>query len=456
MRLVVNPLGSHDRRSLKSTVRTKISSAALTTGSLSVLVKLASLGSTLIIASLFGTGDDLEAFFVAFMLPSLMMHVIGGAFSSAMIPTYVQLMEQQGKEQAQALFSRIMFLAVVSLSAVAGFTALLIPYLLPFLASGFAQGKMALTQNLFYMLLPVIAFKVIATVYGSILHSHGRFPLVAAAPLAVPASSIIVILSWSEPSTRIHAVAIGTVVGMLAELMIVGWGLRRQGIAIVPRWRPRSTASRQVIAQYFPMLAGALLMGGTTLVDQSMAAALPSGSVASLNYGSRFVGVVLHIAAGGIGAAVLPFFSKLVDSEDWNELRRLLMFYCRWILILSPAVSLVLVVLSDTLVGFALQRGMFDEADTALVGRVQAAYALQIPFYICGILFVRVISSMIANHILMIVSFLNLTINVILNYILMQRWGVVGIALSTSFVYLFSFTFLLSTVWRKLPRRQGT
>ena len=162
------------------------------------------------------------------------------------------------------------------------------------------------------------------------------------------------------------------------------------------------------------------------------------------------VGVILHIAAGGIGAAVLPFFSNLVDGDDWIELRRLLLFYSIRILLFSSAVTILLVTLSGPLIGLALERGMFSGTDTALVGQVQAAYALQIPFYICGILFVRVISSMIANHVLMIASLLNLIVNIFLNYIFMQRWGVVGIAFSTSVVYLFSFVFLLIMVWRKV------
>ena len=453
VRLVMDAVGLRDGSTSESSVRSKITIAALTVGSASFVVKLASLASTLLIASLFGTGDDLEAYFIAFLVPAFIINVISGAVSSAMIPTYVRVTEQQGQTHAYALFSRITFLAIGLLSLVAGLSALTFPYAVRFLGSGFSPAKTALTQSMFYLLLPVIAFKGIATIYASVLHSHKRFALVASAPLVVPAASIVVILSWSTPSTRIYAVALGTVIGMLGELLILGWGLHRHGVPVLPRWHHRSPASRQVIGQYFPMVAGAFLMGSTTLVDQSMAAALPAGSVASLNYGSRLVGVILHIAAGGIGAAVLPFFSSLVDAEDWNELRRLLVFYSKRILLVSSAVSICLVTLSGPLVGFALERGMFDEGDTALVGRIQAAYALQIPFYICGILFVRVISSMIANHILMIVSFLNLIVNIGLNYIFMRRWGVVGIALSTSVVYLFSFAYLLAMVWRKLAER---
>ena len=451
VRLVIDAVLRRDRSSSESSVRTRITSATVTIASFSVVVKSVALGSTLLIASLFGTGDDIEAYFIAFLIPSFIFHVISGSFSSAMIPTYVQVKEQQGQAHAYALFSRIMFLAVGLLGLVAGISALTFPFVVRFLGAGFTPAKTALTQSMFYLLLPIIAFKGISTIYASVLHSHKRFSLVAFAPVVVPLSNIAVIASWAAPSTRIYAVALGTVIGMLGELLVLGWGLHREGIPVLPRWRHRSAASKQVIAQYFPMLAGAFLMGSTTLVDQSMAAAISSGSVASLNYGGRFVGVILHIAAGGIGAAVLPFFSNLVEGDDWVELRGLLLFYGIRIVLFSSAVSILLISLSGPLIGLALERGMFSGTDTALVGKVQAAYALQIPFYICGILLVRVISAMIANRVLMIASFFNLMVNIVLNYIFMQRWGVVGIALSTSVVYLFSFVFLLVMVWRKLP-----
>ena len=106
------------------------------------------------------------------------------------------------------------------------------------------------------------------------MHAHKRFALVAAAPVSVPVSSVVVILLWVDDSSRIYAVAVGTVVGMLGELVVVAWGVRRQGVDIVPRLSCRSASSGQVISQYLPMIGGALLVGGTTFVDQSMAAAL--------------------------------------------------------------------------------------------------------------------------------------------------------------------------------------
>ena len=450
-RILGGPVGTTHQPSM----RARISLAALTVAGLSAAVKLASLGLTLLIAAIFGTGDDLDAFFIAFMVPSFAITVIAGSFSSAMVPAYIRVMQQEGKAEAQALLSRVMVLGVVLLCGATVIAAVVVPYFFPVLARGFSQAKVLLTRDLFFVLLPLIAVKGMAVIYASILHAHKHFSLVAAAPVSVPVSSVVVILLWADDSTRIFAVAVGTVVGMLGELAVVAWGVRRQDVDIVPRLSGRSAASGQVVAQYLPMVSGALLIGGTTFVDQSMAASLASGSVASLNYGGRLVAVVIHVLAGGLGTAVLPFFSSLVDSKDWSELRRLLSYYTKLIFYTAPALAGLLCLLSQPIVSTFLERGMFESGDSVLVGRIQAAYSIQIPFYICGIMFVRLVSALVRNQILMIAAAMSLVSNVILNLIFMEIWGVVGIALSTSAVSALAFGFMMLVAYRRLPSRES-
>ena len=94
---------------------------------------------------------------------------------------------------------------------------------------------------------------------------------------------------------------------------------------------------------------------------------------------------------------------------------------------------------------------MFDSGDSRLVGRIQAAYAVQIPFYICGTMFVRLASALVKNQVLMIAASISLASNVVLNLIFMELWGVVGIALSTSAVSALSLGYLMLFAYRKLP-----
>ena len=69
-------------------------------------------------------------------------------------------------------------------------------------------------------------------------------------------------------------------------------------------------------------------------------------------------------------------------------------------------------------------------------------------------MFVRVISSLKANQILLVGSSLNLAVNIALNYLFMRIWGIVGIALSTACVYLFSCVFVMAMGYRILRRDQ--
>jgi putative peptidoglycan lipid II flippase len=110
----------------------------------------------------------------------------------------------------------------------------------------------------------------------------------------------------------------------------------------------------------------------------------------------------------------------------------------------------MIVTFSEPIVRLLFERGQFLASDTRAVARVQALYALQIPFYVLGILGVQLLHAVSANRVLMWVSIGNFFTNIIGNFVFMRVWGVAGIAFATSMVYLISMIVLLTAVWRRL------
>jgi len=204
------------------------------------------------------------------------------------------------------------------------------------------------------------------------------------------------------------------------------------------------------MSQYAPMVAGGLLMGSTTLVDQSMAAILGSGSVSALSYGNKIVAFVLGVGSLGLSTAVFPHFCRMVAVSDWIGVRYTLKTYSRLVLVVTVPFTLILIYFSESIVRLVFERGAFTMADTRIVGQVQAFYLLQVPFYMLGITVVRLISSLKANIVLMKAAFVNLFSNIILNYMLMQWLGIAGIALSTAIVYLISLIYCWMSMNKKL------
>jgi putative peptidoglycan lipid II flippase len=186
-------------------------------------------------------------------------------------------------------------------------------------------------------------------------------------------------------------------------------------------------------------------MGGTTVVDQAMAAMLPAGSVAALSYGSKTVAVAVGIGATALSTAALPYFSRMVAENDWDGCRQALRRHSLLVVAASVPITLGLIVFSMPLVRLLFERGAFTPADTRVVGWVQICYAIQIPFTIWNRLFGRFVAAMRRNDVLLSASAISLVLDIGLNLVLMRVWGVAGIALSTSLVYI--VTLVLLSAW---------
>ena len=423
------------------TINRRIFRAALTIGFLGLLTKIALAGKELVVAQRFGRNDQLDAFLIAYLLPSFVMNLLTGALAAALIPVLVEIRHKQGQESADKLVSNVAFITLIALIGIAVLMALLAPYYLPLLGSRFSPEKLDLTRKLLYTLLPWVVLSGIAATASSVLNAGEKFALPAVIPVLTPSVTILFILVTAR-EVGAFSLAAGAAVGSLLEAAMLVYLLRAHGTRFNFKWTGIDDNLRCVLRQYAPMLAGSFLMGSTTVVDQSMAAMLAPGSVAALSYANKIVNMVLTTAAPALSTAVLPYFSKMVAAADWQGCRHTLKRYS--LLVISAAVpfTILIIAFSKPLVRLIYQRGAFTAADSALVSKVQIYYSLQIPFFIWGMLFVRFLSSIRRNDLLMYASAVNLAIDVTMNLILMKPLGVAGIALSTSLVYMGSLTFV--------------
>jgi putative peptidoglycan lipid II flippase len=240
----------------------------------------------------------------------------------------------------------------------------------------------------------------------------------------------------------IYSLAAGTLAGVVGEVGLLACNLRRHGFRLIPRWHGLDEDMRRVVRQFVPGVTCSVWSSGAGLVDQSMASSLPSGSLASLNYGSGLVGSAIGVMADALGIAVLPSFSRLVAAGAWADARRVLRTYV-WLALAAGAVAMAaLILLSRPLVAGLYQRGAFSAADTGAVSRIQIALALQIPAALAAVVVLRLLAAMQRTWVRSIGGAGNLILNFLFNYWLMGRFGVSGIALSTSLVCILSTTFL--------------
>jgi putative peptidoglycan lipid II flippase len=433
-----------------ASVHRKLILSMMTVGGITAGVKLAAAGRDLVLAHQFGTRGELDAYLIAYALPAFATNLIAGSLSATFIPLLVEVKLCDGHASARALFAATLGRVALLLAAVTVLLAIATPRLVAVLTVGFTPELAALTVKLTRILLPTLWFGGLATTFGAVLNASGRFARVATAPLLTPVLQLALVLNTS--GSRIEMLAYGTAGGALVEASILYWALRNHGYWVVPQWNGLGRTQAVFRRQYLAIAVGSVLMGSTTLVDQAMAATLGSGSVSALAYGTKLVAVIREIGPTAMSTVLLPHFASLTASRDWGTLRRHLGFYTRVILALSIPATLVLAVLSKFIIRLLFERGAFTPADTEQVTSIQILFGLQIPFYMLGLMFVRVISALQANQILMYGTAISVLVNIGLNYALMKPLGVGGIALSTSGVYLVSYIYLAFLASRLLKR----
>lgn len=431
--------------------------AAFAVGGLTAVVKLAALLKDSLVAAQFGNGASLDAFLLALVVPMFLISVAAGTLPAALTPTYIAHREHHGVASATLLAGAVLrqsYRWLVALSFVAGLVSVLLGWL-P--GAHLDDSTRAVLPMLALALAPFTLLQGVCSAWSGLLAAEGAYTASALAPIAQPLG--IALGLALAPTPTVWAMVVGLLAGTLAQAAWLAWALRARGLSVrgiamvrIPEADRASltVAMARVRIQYLPAVAGAILMSATTLVDQTMAAWLPVGSVSALGYGTKVSSVLMTVGAMALSTTLLPHLSALVARAEWTALRELER-RLRWLLLSTTIpVTVVLVLFSTPIVQTLFERGAFSAAETATVSRVQAAYLLQVPVHLLGILYVRLISALQANRLLTIGSAINLVVNIGLNVVFMRRYGVAGIALSTAAVYAVSCVYLAVAAHRQL------
>jgi putative peptidoglycan lipid II flippase len=426
----------------------------ITVGGWTAVAKVAGAMKVILAARLFGAGDAMDAYLIAFLAPSFFIDVLSGPLDAALIPSLIEMREKRGASNEEALYSTVLAGAGAALLAAALLAAATSGWIVRVLGSSFAADKLSLTRQLLLPMLVVVPLSGLSCTWRALLNSHRRFAFAAAVPAVTPVVSIIALVTMGK-QYGVMALVVGTVAGGTLEAVLGCVGAKRLGYPVVPRWSGITPTLRQVASQYAPLVAITLVMTGSALVDQGMAAGLGSGNVAVLSYGTRLLGVLIVIGPAAVGTAVLPHISTAAALSNPAAGSRSLRTYGLFIAaVIVPATAIVMY-FSEPIIRLLFQQGAFSQAETHLVAGVQRAALLQLPLTVLLALEIRLTSAWKVNRLLYRVAALSVVLTFVLDVIFMRWLGVIGIALAGAATRLVSSLYLSCKIYSLRAKPTG-
>ncbi len=430
--------------------RRVFSNAALV-GVLITTAKLAGAAKVVVTARYFGAGDQLDAFVIAFLLPAFFTDIVAGSFGSSFVPAFIRVRSDQG-EAAARLFARTgLALVLGAMLAVSALLAAAGPWLLPLLGSSFPAEKLRLTTSLFLALILWLPMSACIAAWRAVLNAHNAFALAAAAPLTTPLATIAFLYAAAD-RWSVYTLCWGTLAGVALETLLLGWGVQRLGIPILPAWRGWTPEMSAIRGQYVPLLAGTMFAALCPLIDQGVAGSLGSGSVSDLAYGTKLASVLAAVSATAIATAVLPEFSRLAARQDWSHLRHTVRVHSAVIALLAVPGAALMIWLSAPIVRTFFEGGAFDASAARMVTGVQQFALLQVPFAILFVVAGRLAVAVSATALMIRASLIAVAATTVGDLVLARAMGIAGIPLAGALSHALALASLVYFLYRREPR----
>jgi len=188
------------------------------------------------------------------------------------------------------------------------------------------------------------------------------------------------------------------------------------------------------------------------LINSMFASTLGDGAIFWLAIAFRLMQLPLGLFGVALGTVTLPLLSRLVVAGQMGAFRAELARAMRLAFLLTIPSTIGLMMLAEPIISLLYQHGKFNAHQAAETAGALRYYAIGLAGYAALKVLVNAFYALDRRKTPMLVSFLAVGLNLLLNWIFTVRagWGHRGLAFSTGCVATFNFLFLYALMQTQL------
>jgi putative peptidoglycan lipid II flippase len=414
-----------------------------TIGALTAVSRVFGFVRDVLLSRVLGAGLAADAWQLAFTLPNTFRRLFAeGAFSVAFVPMYSRQLHGEGGEQAADRFAGdVLSVFVWVLLGFSAICMIAMPGIVWLLAREYGEvpGKFELSVALSRMTFPYLGLVSLVAMLSGVLNARSRFAPGAFAPVFLNLVMIGgIVTGWylrgSEGSDEVvaWALAVSLALSGVVQLVYMAWSARRAGVRLRVT-RPRFTPEvRRLGMLILPATFGAGIYQISQLVDTFFATSLPQGSLTLLKLADRLNQMPLGIFGIALGTAILPMLARHIQTGDKAEAQRLQTNAVEVGTLLTFPAAAALAICAPAFVTAFFVGGKMTPENGALMADIVVALVCGLPAYVLVKVFQPAFFSREDTRTPVLIAAGALTVNVALNFYVVPRYGIVGLAAATA------------------------
>ncbi len=439
-----------DNSTVPSVPKFSVSTNALIIGFFSIVSRLLGLLRDRLLASHFGAGDVLDAYYTAFKLPDFIFNIfILGALSSAFIPVFIEVKKQQGENKAWAVTNTILNFLLLIMLVLCIVGIILAPYFIPALAPGFSVEKQDLAISLTRLMMLAIIFLAASNLFGAAVNSYKKFVAYSLAPVLYNIGIIVglfTLVPLYGPAGLAGGVLLGAVLHASCQvptLLKLGW-----------RWYLKfdifDNYFKKIIRLMIPRTLGLAVYSINQLVITYFASFLAGGSLAAFVLATNLQSFPINVFGVSLAIAVFPILNEAFSNNNQGQLIEHLTISLKRVLFFTIPLGVLFLILRAQIVRVVLGSGYFDWSDTINTATVFGWLSLSLVAESLLPIIARAFYAQHDTKTPVMVSVLCLFINLSLAASLIKFWGLSGLAIAYVTSTIINFLILLYLLSKRL------
>lgn len=387
---------------------------------------------TLVIAAWFGASADLDAFWVAYMIPQIMPGLVLGVVSLAFIPSFMRS-EANGKDGVDWQGLNTLFtLVTIIVVAIAGVVALARDPLITLLAPGLPDDVHVLASRLMGLMAIAVLLFGFNSILSAIMQAMHRFAVMSVESII---SNVVIIAGaiFLSSTMGVYGLVYAVIVGFGLHTLLLLWYNRD---LIRHRLRPAFDYShgdfRGSVGHMLPLLIGFLGSVGMSIVDRMFVSTLDAGAISVLVYASMIALLPMEVFGNAVFTAFYPGLSRAYANGDTAALRETQVRGMRLLLFVLLPTTAGLIMAASPIVTLLLERGAFSPEASRLTSATLAALAIGLPVRAFNYFNFRVFHARREAWTAVSIGLFGVCVNILLDMLFIEPYGIVGIALATS------------------------
>ena len=164
---------------------------------INLLARLIGYGKHIVITAYIGLTAQLDAFYIAVTVLSIVVFIFGDVFDSLGIPRLVKTLHEEGEERFRQLAGSILTLSMILSSLLCLFLFLIAPWT-PWIAPGFSLETKGFVLRNLYFLAPMAFLYLPYHAIGSFLRAKRRFTAFYVGELIIASTTFLILFVWHD------------------------------------------------------------------------------------------------------------------------------------------------------------------------------------------------------------------------------------------------------------------